>query len=130
MSVRQLHRYWTSRPLRLARTAWSAMRAQTRGARTPARSHDESSTGRARHVHLDDDEGLRAAQGPGAAPSARHTRGRHQDGVFIIEKDVQLEGDLDDAQRDEFSRSWAVSGGQDVGSKIRIGEQDLRRTGT
>jgi putative redox protein len=27
------------------------------------------------------------------------TRGRHQDGVFIIEKDVQLDGDLDDAQR-------------------------------
>ncbi len=26
-------------------------------------------------------------------------RGRHDDGVFVIEKDVRLEGDLDDAQR-------------------------------
>jgi len=26
-------------------------------------------------------------------------RGRHEDGVFIIEKDVQLDGALDDAQR-------------------------------
>jgi len=26
-------------------------------------------------------------------------RGRHQDGVFIIEKNVRLDGDLDDAQR-------------------------------
>lgn len=26
-------------------------------------------------------------------------RGRHDDGVFVIEKEVQLEGDLDEAQR-------------------------------
>ena len=41
------------------------------------------------------------AQHKGLARRQVHvtTRGRHQDGVFIIEQDVQLEGDLDEAQR-------------------------------
>jgi uncharacterized OsmC-like protein len=51
------------------------------------------------------------------------TRGRHQDGVFIIEQDVQLEGDLDDAQ---LARILEVGGrcpvARTLSGQIRIAE--------